>query len=251
MLLSSLYPPLGRGGAEKAASLLAEALVKAGHEVSVISFQSGKDASVEHRNGVRVHRIPMDSMYWPFGCVEKEHPLMRLLWHAIDIWNWRSARRVGRILDLEKPDVVHSHVIAGFSVAAWREVRKRKIRLVHTLHDYYMLCVRSSLFRDGRICERRCGTCTVMTQARKMASQKVDPVVSVSQFVLKQHQGFGYFKQVPSSVVFNVMDDSGAMLSERTRTAEDALIFGYIGKIEEPKGIEVVLTATRSLPGND
>lgn len=225
--------------------------MKVGHEVVVLSFQPGNEASIEHWNGVRVHRIPMDNVYWPFGRVEKEHPLTRLLWHTIDIWNWRSAGRVGRILDLEKPDVVHSHVIAGFSVAAWHEVRKRKIRLVHTLHDYYMLCVRSSLFRDGRVCESRCGTCTVMTKVRQAASHHIDEVVSVSQFVLNRHQGSGYFRHVPSSVIFNVMDAASPGSTERIPAASDPVVFGFIGKLEEPKGIEVVLAATRHLQHSD
>ena len=60
-----------------------------------------------------------------------------------------AARRIGKILDAETPDVVNTHNVCGFSLAAWREVKRRRVRLVHTLHDCYLLCSRSVLFRNG------------------------------------------------------------------------------------------------------
>jgi glycosyltransferase involved in cell wall biosynthesis len=246
-MLSSLYPPVGFGGAEKAACLLAEALAQAGNDVTVVSFHAGRDEIREQSNGVRIYRVPLANVYWPFGQVKKEHPVVRLLWHLIDIWNWRAAARVGRILDEEKPDVVHTHVIAGFSVAVWREVRKRKIRLVHTLHDYYMLCVRSSMFRDGCVCERQCAGCRLMTGVKKTSSEKLDQVISVSEHVLEKHLQLAYFNRVPRSILYNVMDPVTITPEGSDGVVPGALVFGYIGKVEEAKGIRLLLEATQLL----
>jgi len=60
-------------------------------------------------------------------------------------------RAMGKILDKEKPDVVHTNNITGFSIAIWHEVHKRNFRLVHTLRDYYLLCPKNSMFSQEKI----------------------------------------------------------------------------------------------------
>jgi glycosyltransferase involved in cell wall biosynthesis len=251
LMLSLLYPPIQVGGAEKAANLLAEALVRAGHQVSVISLHPGKDEVVEEMNGVRVYRLPLDNLYWPsFGSGKGHGPVAKLLWHLRDTWNPGAAVRVGRILDIEKPEVVHSHVITGFSVSVWREVKKRKIRLVHTIHDYYLLCIRSILFRQGRACEQQCFQCRLGTAPAKKLSHSVDHVVAVSRFVLDIHRKFGHFNQVPGSVVYNIQAARPAAAMER-RAGETKLVFGYIGMISEAKGLRTLLSAMQSLNDPD
>lgn len=247
LLISALYPPAGRGGAEKAASLLAESLVHSGDEVIVISLYPGCEEVIEEINGVRVYRLPIDNFYWPFGLKEKKSRVLRILWHLRDLWNRKAATRVGRILDLEKPDVVHTHVLAGFSVAVWNEVKERNIRLIHTMHDYYLLCMRSSMFRDGSVCANQCVGCKTGTLIRKASSKKLDGVISVSNYVLKCHERSGYFKQVPRSVIYNVVDSYENLPQPENSLATSTLVFGYIGKIEDEKGIRIVLEATKHL----
>lgn len=247
LLISALYPPVGRGGAEKAASLLAESLVRNGDEVVVISLHSGCEEIVEEINGVRIYRLPIANVYWPVGLKEKKSLFTRALWHLRDIWNGDAAVAVGRILDLEKPDIVHTHVLAGFSVAVWKEVKKRNIRLVHTMHDYYLLCIRSSMFRKEKTCASQCVACKVATSVRKTSSRRLDGVISVSNYVLKCHEQSGYFDRVPTSVIYNVMDSSEDSAAQQNNSMTGTFIFGFIGKIEEEKGIRVVLEATKHL----
>jgi glycosyltransferase involved in cell wall biosynthesis len=135
LIISSLYPPHVVGGAEKAAALLAEALVRHGDEVVVASLYPGSTEVVEDRNGVRVYRFPIDNFYWPFGRKKSPQPLFRLAWHLREMWNSAAARRIGKLLDAENPHVVNTHNVCGFSVAAWREIKRRRLRLVHTVHD--------------------------------------------------------------------------------------------------------------------
>lgn len=248
LMVNTLYPPTQVGGAERSVSLLAEALVRVGDEVSIITLHPGKEQIVEERNGVRIHRIPLYNRYWPFNQEEKPSVIDRQLWHLQDMWNRRAARHVGRILDEEKPDVVHTNNIQGFSVAIWKEVKKRKIRLVHTLRDYYMLCHRCSVFRNGAICEKRCFDCQALSVNRKPASQQVDAVVSNSEYVLQKHKKHGFFSETPSaSVIYNI--SGAALVSEPSvRDPSDPnLVFGFIGKVGPEKGIEVLLAATRLL----
>jgi glycosyltransferase involved in cell wall biosynthesis len=249
LIINTLYPPLVVGGAEKSVSLLAEALARAGDQVSVVTLHPGTEESVQYRNGIRVYRLPMDNRYWPFGRDRKPCRAARLLWHVGEVWNRRAARRVGRILDQEMPEVVHTNVIGGFSVAIWREVKKRNIRLVHTLRDYYLLCSRSALFRDGSSCTTRCVDCKALTANRRSASQLVDAVVSISEYVLNCHTQSGYFSGSPSSVIYNI-GGTESVLRPRD-DGEDSLVFGYIGRLEDEKGIRIVLEAARHLTASN
>jgi len=247
MILSALYPPLIQGGAEKAAWQLSEALLAQGDDVSVITLHPERDETAETLNGVRVYRLPMDSVYWPFGNEVKASAPKRLLWHLRDMWNGSLAARVGRILDLEMPDVVNTHLVIGFSPAVWREVKKREIRLVHTMHDYYLMCSRAIMFSKGKACKARCVQCKALSLTRKVTSGSVDAVISVSEYVLDAHQSRGYFPNVPGSVIYNV---STLPENESPAAADpdgEHLVFGFLGRLEGFKGVSTALEATRRL----
>jgi glycosyltransferase involved in cell wall biosynthesis len=249
LIISSLYPPHVIGGAEKAACELAEALVRRGHVVVVASLHPGSSEVVEDCNGVRVYRVPVDNFYWPFGRTEKPNALARLAWHVREMWNPVAARRIGKILDVEKPDVVNTHNVCGFSLAAWQEVKRRKVRLVHTMHDCYLLCSRSVLFRNGNICKRRCLDCKVLTFNRRDLSRLPDFLVSVSQYTLNEHIKRNYFEGVPATVIYNIHGTIGPPLRQAVNNEKmsNNLVFGFIGRIEEEKGIETLLAATAQL----
>lgn len=249
LLISTLYPPHVIGGAEKAAAQLAEALVRRGHKVVVASLYPGSCELVEDQNGVRVYRLPLDNFYWPFGRNEKAKPLWRLGWHLREIWNPLAGRRIGRILDIEKPDVVNTHNICGFSIAAWAAVKRRNLRLVHTLHDYYLMCPRCTLFDKGHQCENRCFACRVLTFYRRGFARMPDSIVSVSQAALGEHLRRNYLKNRPATVIHNIQTSINVPATRRASACQGSphLVFGFIGRIEEEKGIETLLAATELL----
>jgi glycosyltransferase involved in cell wall biosynthesis len=249
LIISTLYPPHVIGGAEKAAAELAEALVRCGHAVVIVSLHPGSNEILEDRNGVRIYRLPMDNCYWPFGRREKPSILRRLAWHIWEMWNPVAARRIGRILDAEKPDVVNTHNVCGFSLAAWQEVKRRKVRLVHTLHDYYLMCSRCTLFRNGRVCEKRCLDCKLLTFPKRASSRLPDAVVSVSQHALDEHIRRHYLEDVPSTVIYNIQGGAKLPILQKGDAGplSGDLVFGFIGRVEQEKGIETLLEATKQL----
>jgi glycosyltransferase involved in cell wall biosynthesis len=249
LIISSLYPPHVVGGAEKAAAQLAEALVRHHHEVVVVCLHPDSKPVIEDRNGVRVYRLPMNNFYWPFGRTEKPNAFYRLAWHIRELWNSLAAGPIGQILDIEKPDVVNTHNICGFSLAVWREVKQRQLRLVHTVHDYYLMCSRCTLFDKGRNCQTRCLGCTVLTANRRRLARLPDSVVSVSQHALDEHRRRDFLADQPATVIYNIQEVCKSSLTESVNYGEDHtdLIFGFIGRIEEEKGIETLLAATRRL----
>ena len=85
-----------------------------------------------------------------------------------------------------------------------------------------------------------------MTAPYRRASRMVDAVTSNSQFVLERHLEPGYFTDIPGRVIFNIADTTN--LAANAGPASDDLIFGFIGRLEPEKGIDVVLKAAELLP---
>jgi glycosyltransferase involved in cell wall biosynthesis len=79
----------------------------------------------------------------------------------------------------------------------------------------------------------------------------VDTVVSNSNYVLKEHARYGYFREIPSSVIYNIADCAIEIDLPARSGDSDILVFGFIGGIVPEKGIEVVLHATTMLANSN
>jgi glycosyltransferase involved in cell wall biosynthesis len=246
--LSTLYPPYNFGGAEKALQTLAEAVASRAAEVVVICLHPEPAEVVEQMQGVRIYRLPIDNVYWPYAQKGRPGAGLRILWHTREMWNRKAAERVEAILERERPDVLHTHNVASFSVAVWGAAKRLKIPLVHTIHDYYLLCSRVSLFRNGEQCGHRCRVCQLFTWNRKAASRMVDAVVGVSEFTLGFHMREQYFEGSKCGVLYNIQPKPLPVAPGRSECAGEPLRFGFIGRVEQEKGIELLLEATRDLP---
>ncbi len=247
MIVNTLFPPHKVGGAEKSVALLAEGLARGGDEISVVTLDQIDTPSLEVRpDGIRVHRLPLDNIYWPWPAQERPSAARALLWHYHNSWNRKAARRLGAVIDAEQPDLVHCNNLTGFSPAAWTEIKARGLPIVQTLRDYWPLCVRVSLFKNGDVCTKRCAECRLLTRHTRSHSGIVDQLVSISNFVTAAHHRYGYFPGVPVRRIFNVVDLPGEPRISPSRPG-DPLILGFIGRIEAEKGIEIVLEAVTRL----
>jgi len=245
LLVNNLYSPYFFGGAQRVVQDLAEVLVKAGHQVIVVSTAPHRGVRVGWINGVKVYYIGFKNLYWPYK--DKKNKLLKPLWHALETYNPLMTRELGRILDTERPDLVHTNLLVGFSVLAWQLVKQRSLPLVHTLHDYYLLCPRSNMFRGGQNCATQCAECALYALPRIKFSNKVDAVVGVSQFVLERHLKFNCFAAVSKrravSNAYQVELDTPP-----SDTQSLPVRFGFLGRIHETKGLEVLLNAVVKLP---
>ena len=253
VLINTLYPPDAVGGAERVVQTLARMLVRRGDQVTVLCLSEQGVAGTDFDEGVKVLRVPLRNLYWPFGIAQPSAPA-RLAWHAIDSFNLAAARTVDRVLREEAPDVVHTHNLAGFSTRAWNAIKALGLPLVHTLHDYYLLCPRSTMYgRDGN-CVSPCGSCAGFSLPRRTASALVDSVAGVSRFVLERHVAEGMFSEhAARHVVHNGLTHAWAApaLPPSPRPSTSLLRIGYMGRIEANKGIEALLEATNALrPGS-
>ena len=146
-IFSNLYHPNIIGGAERSSQLLAEGLLKAGLHPFVITIADRNYQ--DYVNGIKVYYIPYSNLFWQYTAI-RHKKAARLIWHTVDVFNVFVLKHIRKILEEEKPDIAHTNNISGFSVAIWRLLHEQNIPVVHTLRDYYLLCVNSSMFRNNR-----------------------------------------------------------------------------------------------------
>jgi glycosyltransferase involved in cell wall biosynthesis len=70
------------------------------------------------------------------------------------VWNQTSFRELRALVQQSQPDVVHVHnTFPVISPAALYAAAEERIPVVHTLHNYRLLCPAATLYRDGHVCE--------------------------------------------------------------------------------------------------
>jgi len=248
LIVNTLYPPSQIGGAERSVAQLAQGLVGAGTDVSVLTLQSGRETVEAVVGGVAVHRLPLTNLYWPYDG-ERRSAVRRAVWHGLEAANPWMDGAGDRVVERVRPDLIHLHLTTGFSLSVYRAAARRDLPLVQTLRDWSMMCARASMFRRRRRCEARCGSCVLLTAGKRSRSQAVDHVIGLSQPVLEAHRAAGYFRDTAASVIGNAA--AQAEVSARPSLADDPVVtFGFMGRVEPEKGVEVLLRAAMGLEGD-
>nr|WP_284506420.1 glycosyltransferase family 4 protein [Caballeronia sp. INDeC2] len=243
MIANTLYFPDEVGGAEVATRLLAEGLVKAGVEVCVVCATGVGDDRSEEVNGAKVYRLRSSNLYWPHAPGEHSR-VAKLIWHAIDVRNTAMSRKLADIIRREKPDIVNTANLSCLSVDAWRVASNAGVPIVHTIHDYYLLCPTATMLTGGKPCPSQCGVCSLYAKPKQIASAQVNAAVGVSGFVLQKHVENGFFSRAAKTTVINncftpTKESAGKQHSRQVDTVP--LRLGMLGRVLPEKGLELLL----------
>lgn len=180
------------------------------------------------------------------------------------VWSGHAAAQVRRLVQEQRPDVVHCHnLFPALSPAALRVAGEAGAAVVMTLHNYRLACLPATLLRDGRVCEdcvakvpwrgvvHRCyrdsagGSAALATSLalhRAIGSfRRVDRFLAVSEFVRGKHVQAG----LPSRRV--VVKPNFAWPVGRRAGAGDYFLFA--GRLSPEKGVRTLLDAWHGLPG--
>ncbi len=240
LYVNTLYSPDIKGGAELSLKLLVESMQKQGHEVVVAALQPAVKANPDTVEGVQVYRCKLENHYWPYGD-GRPATLSRLRWHWQDRYNAKMKDQVGDIIRMERPDVISFHNLAGWSISVWDAAREHNVPCVQVLHDLYLLCANSDMFKHGRSCKARCASCQVLRLAHRRKSAQLDAVVGISRTILNRFQKFGYFEGVNTSLIYNAR-----VIPDRSSKTEQATFrIGYLGTLASKKGVHWLIEQFR------
>ena len=79
-----------------------------------------------------------------------------------------------RLLDIFQADVIHVHTLMGIHKSFLEAAKDKKIRLIFTTHDFFPICPKVTMFRQGAVCDsaqtcEKCGVCNITAlNLRKM-----------------------------------------------------------------------------------
>jgi glycosyltransferase involved in cell wall biosynthesis len=188
-------------------------------------------------------------VYWPHGD-EQPGALQRALWHGLDRSNPFMRGPVAQKLKELSPDLIVSHNLSGLSLGVWAEGAHQHIPVVQVLHDYYLLCPRSTRFKQGITCAKACTSCQVFRGPHLQASRSVRAVVGVSRAVLDGHLQAGMFDGVERKEIIYNARSQPSPLPRLPRAPGQKIILGFIGALTEVKGIKPTIQALSKLAGS-
>jgi glycosyltransferase involved in cell wall biosynthesis len=258
LMLSQSYPPFIGGIAMHVRTLSVE-LLSRGHDVAVVTQWYQGQAEFELDQGLRVYRFrsSMQRMPWLFSDNGRQH--------APPFPDPEVVLALRRIIAHEQPEIVHAHnwlVYSFLPLKAWS-----RARLVMSLHNYGLVCVKTTLLFHGSNCDgpgfTKCLGCAaqyyglakgvpaalanwVMGLAERGL---VDMFLPVSQAVAVGNGLLG--GRLPFQVVHNFIPDDVSVPQGDPEPylaqlpAGDYLLF--VGALSRQKGVDVLLRAYAGL----
>ena len=243
------------GGSEAVFFNTADLLLAAGHEVVLFGRESPQN-------------IPYPAPV--YTCRSWSGRFEKIRRAVSYFYNKDAAKCLEEVILKERPDIVHVHLFWGsLSPSIIDVVHKYGIPIVHTTHDYRMLCpAYNYLNGKGEVCSKctgghfvECfkGRCSkghliesflmykeMVHRNRKWHPAKVlDGIIYVSQFSRAKHMEVDpLFRGINDIVMYNTTD----LASIYPDLPVDKGYYLYFGRLSPEKGIQLLADTVRSMP---
>lgn len=251
-----------RGGAEVVFLNTGELLKSKGHEVVYFSQEWKENISCD------------DSKYFPKGIDTRSQGVLDKLKGIGNYFrNGEAARRIDELIKAEQPDIAHIHNFwGGISGTILKVLKRHNIPIVHTVHDYRMVCP-GYAFKNGKneICEKckgkkfyhcisnRCSRGSILMSTLMCAEmyyrncftdpkKDIDGFMFVSNFSYNKHLQYApRFKDRNCVTMYNFQDAEVLANVDKELDTYGSYYLFY-GRLSYEKGIETLIKTFCDLP---
>lgn len=247
--VTSLFSPDRVGGAEIFVEDLARGLAGKGHTIAVAAI-SRERQTAELRDGFAIHRLGHTTPFF-IGDWERQSEWKRKYYKVAVQIDPRLVQRLARVIEDFRPDVVNTHSLSELTPLIWPMIGRRGIPLVHSLHDFTSMCTNGSLFHEGHICDGRSKKMPGLLLSAPALPRRGGCCHRRWQRHSETPSGGRFFTHVPENrraIIWNAIAQPESLNPRKARVAGEPLVFGYLGRIEEPKGADLLIDAMRLLP---
>ena len=182
------------------------------------------------------------------------------------MWSFRTYREVKKIIKEKKIDVVHCHnTFPLISPSVYYAARKENVPVIQTIHNFRFLCPNGTFFCDGHVCElcREKGNFKEALSHNCYRNSKVQTLIVVA--MLKLHRVLGTYRKINYIFLteFNkekfkdLIDIHGSNVFVKPNFVGEvegdahisgSKVFVFAGRLEENKGIKLLLERWSLLP---
>jgi glycosyltransferase involved in cell wall biosynthesis len=249
LVICSIFPPDAMGGAELSAYHCAKWLIGQGHEVSVLT--TAKVRSDEIR-GVPVDGMKIWRLFWPrlypIHNHERQSSIRKIAWHMQDHFHPANLKILTEVIQQVQPDFINLHLVAGIGANALSVLKDfPHIPILYFLHDLCLACVRSTMYRSGTNCVRKCLECRISSFLKfgHIHRENIYNFVSPSAANLKTLEEHTPIRRFSSTVVPNFDFETSPVRVNRAAGAP--LRFIFIGRLHATKGVHFLLSVFKEL----
>ena len=244
-----------RAGAETVFFRTRELLERHGHEVVDFAMKDERNLA-----------SPQRDMFAPARAYDSGRAHERVRDAAASIYSFNARRALARVLDTTCPDIAHLHnIYHQLSLSIVDELAARRIPTVLTVHDYKPVCPSYVLYTEGAPC-RRCvqGSPVNAIKHRCVKNSYLPSGLAAIEAVIARRRGtYERIDQfiAPSRFFADRLAEGGVgrgrvtvlancVSQEPMRPAPDrspGRYLLYVGRLEELKGVKLLLDAYRRL----
>jgi len=247
LLVNTFYTPDVYGGAEISIQKLAEELVKQNIDVTVLA--TSNIAKMEQLNGVKIIKIKTNNIYDTLR-VKSKRGLTKILYKFIDLYNIFNYRKLSKIIKDNNPDVIHTNNMYGISPIIWFIAKKKKIRIVHTVRDYNLLCPFVHCLCENSGC-KYINLCKLYKRFESNNCAMVDKSIFISNTVKNIFNRYNYFNTSKQEVIYNAidfdMDKLEKIIDKKLYEDKKEVNFVYIGTLDYHKGVDFLIDTFNEL----
>ncbi|MBI4117746.1 MAG: glycosyltransferase [Parcubacteria group bacterium] len=247
LIVSNLFYPYERGGAERIAKATALALKKQGHEVTVLTMNprlkfSQPGGETQYWEGLKIIRcFPLNlHSYWFHG---RYGFFRKWLWRFIDVFQMHTFLYLFWLCIKEKPQLIMTQNLCGLGYLipiAIREYRKRfkEVLWIQILHDIQyvypsgvLICGEEKRFLNRSFFQR------MYENFCRRLFVSCDFAIFPSRFLKDFYENRGFFQKSQRMLLPNPIEKDFIALKTDVSSLYKRKYFLYVGQIERHKGL--------------